>query len=230
VLQATKDDLPEVTRIVRAAFHNDFQEDGASILTKFRRWSVSLTERSAIAAGEVFLEKVNGIDVVLHVGQRGSLTSIMRRLKAHLPLIGGVVAFLAVPWAAVAVPVIVLTGEREKASWLGVLASVGALVVLALLLREPTPSHHPPGPGLLSSLYRKGVGGPYWVLTTLAATPQPRGAHVLISLVPQVKQLIIPKGARVIAVPRTKSLYKIYGRYGLEQLGHSKWVLKGFNH
>jgi hypothetical protein len=189
---------------------------------RVRRRLMWLAEVHAHCMGEVYIDTVDGVDLVVHLGRRGNARAVRKLVLTAICLLGVVVvaegAVIGLLTALFSVMGMPLLGAA-----IGCCVAMGVVVGLAVLSR---PRIRMVGPGLWQKLDRRGVRRPYWLINTLAAVPRstPRGLVATAHLKQALPQLL-PIGATVVAVARSQQHHRAYRWLGFTPLGTSPWVL-----
>ncbi|KQP96137.1 hypothetical protein ASG06_17650 [Rathayibacter sp. Leaf185] len=220
-----------------------------------RRGMLRQEQRIALKKGEIYFAQHGGVEIVLNVGERGTLRSVMKQAVSVGPLVliilvlgGAIHAFatwLGLPfWAADLVLLVVLGGpillvarmtrvpknQREK------LPDGQEMSEERRARQEKRTRELAETPNYFQGRYRRGVPRPYWIVSAFGARPSglPAGATrttgsgagiVAVGYVRLELPKLLGPNQAVVGVARNGRLRRVYSWLEFKPLGKSKWVL-----
>lgn len=257
--KAVEGDLDLVVDVLDYAFYGiaGSQPSIDRFQDRVRRGMLRLGQRIALRNGEVYFAQHAGADIVLNVGQRGTLRSSFKQAVSF----GPVVLVVVVVWGAILAASMRLGLPAGVPEVLLLVVLAGPLLFVARMARVPDDQREvlpddeelteekrifredqarelAEKPSLFQRYYRRGAPRPYWLVATFGARPSAlqagarrtkgTGAGMVAA---QFLKVELPKllgpDETVVCVARNTRLRKVYSWLGFTPLGGSKWVLIG---
>jgi len=257
--RAVKADLDLVVDVLDYAFYGiaGRQPSADRFQDRVRRGMLRLGQRIALRNGEVYFAQHAGADIVLNVGQRGTLRSSLKQAVSF----GPVILFVVVVWGAIFAASMKLGLPAGAPEVLLLVVLGGPLLLVARMVRVPDDQREglpedeelteekrifreeqarelAEQPSFFQRYYRRGAPRPYWLVATFGARPsalqagarRTKGAGAGMVAAQYVKvelPRLLGPDETVVCVARNTRLRKVYSWLGFEPLGGSKWVLIG---